>query len=313
MTNLSRQYIARISIVLLRLLSGSCLYTQQTLPSSPLPARSLSTFDSLSSSGSSFSRSAEAALPDAPAPPSVSSSANQTNEQPKRILGITANFRAVSTEQHLPPQSVKDKFASATEEFYDYSAIAIPGAVAGHNYLHNSTPEFGTGGAGYGRCLWHLAVDQTSENYMVEFFVPAATHEDTRFYTLGQGGFFTRAGYALSRVVVTRSDAGNPTFNIAELVGAGISARFSSTYYSTRERSFSNTGSQWGIKSPSTPWRLLPRNSGQTLITASSTVTNSSLNLHHLRQPARIRPSVLARLGVGWVGLRQVGGEGYHD
>jgi hypothetical protein len=81
---------------------------------------------------------------------------------------------------------------------------------------------------------------------MVEFFVPAATHEDTRFYTLDRGGFFIRAGYALSRVV-TRSDAGNPTLNITEVVGAGISAGISSTYYPTRERSFSNTGSQWGV------------------------------------------------------------------
>ncbi len=38
---------------------------------------------------------------------------------------------------------------------------------------------------------------------MVEFFVPAMTHEDTRFYTLGRGGFLKRATYALSRVVVT--------------------------------------------------------------------------------------------------------------
>jgi hypothetical protein len=233
--------------VQLGLLSGSCLYTQQALPSSPVPARSLSASDSLSSSPSCFSRSAEAALPDAPAPQSVSSSADQTNEQAKRILGIIPNFRAVSTDQHLPPQSVKEKFVTATEDSFDYSAIVIPVAVAGYNYLRNSTPEFGTGGVGYGRYLWHVAVDQTSENYMVEFFVPAATHEDTRFYTLGHDGFFTRAGYALSRVVVTRSDAGNPTFNIAEIVGAGISAGISSTYYPTRERSFSNTGSQWGV------------------------------------------------------------------
>jgi hypothetical protein len=247
MTNLSRQYLPRISIGLLGLFSGSCLYEQQALPSSPVPATSFSASDSLSSSASAFSRSAEATLPDAPAPQSVSSSADQTNEQTKRILGIIPNFRAVSTDQHLPPQSVKEKFVTATEDSFDYSAIAIPVAVAGYNYLRNFTPEFGTGEIGYGRYLWHVAVDQTSENYMVEFFVPAATREDTRFYTLGRGGFFTRAGYALSRVVVTRSDAGNPTFNIAEVVGTGISAGISSTYYPTRERSFSNTGSQWGV------------------------------------------------------------------
>jgi hypothetical protein len=244
MTNLSQQYLSGISIVLLGLLSGSCLYAQQALPSSPVPATSFSASDSLSSSASSLSRSAEAALPDAPAPQPVSSSAaDQANEQTKRILGIFPNFRTVSADQHLRPQSVKEKFVTATEDSFDYSAIAIPVAVAGYNYLRNSTPEFGTGGAGYGRYLWHVAVDQTSENHMVEFFVPAATHEDTRFYTLGRGGFFTRAGYALSRVVVTRSDAGNPNFDIAEVVGAGSSAGISSTYSPTRERSFSNTGS----------------------------------------------------------------------
>ena len=238
MKNRSRFHLSRISIVLLGLHSGSWLYAQQTFPSSSVPATSFSTSDS---------SSANLTLPDAPAPQSAASSADQPHDQTKRILGIIPNFRAVSTDQHLPPQSVKEKFVTATQDSFDYSSIAIPVAVAGYNYLRNSTPEFGTGGAGYGRYLWHVAVDQTSENYMVEFFVPAVTHEDTRFYTLGRGGFFTRAGYALSRVVVTRSDAGNPTFNIAEVVGAGISAGISSTYYPTRDRSFSNTGSQWGI------------------------------------------------------------------
>ena len=119
MTNLSRQYLSRISIMLLGLLSRSCLYGQQALPSSPVPAISFSASDSLSSSVSSFSRSADAALPDAPAPQSVSSSADQTNEQTKRILGIIPNFRAVSTDQHLPPQSVKEKFVTATEDSFD--------------------------------------------------------------------------------------------------------------------------------------------------------------------------------------------------
>jgi hypothetical protein len=247
MTNLSRQCLSRISIVLLGLLSCTSLYAQQALPSSPVPATSSSTSDSLRSNDYSSSRSADAALPNAPSPQSASSTADQTSEQTKRILGVIPNFRAVSTDQHLPAQSVKEKFVTATEDSFDYSSIAIPATVAGYSYLRNSTPEFGTGGLAYGRYLWHAVVDQTSENYMVEFFVPAATHEDTRFYTLGRGGFFTRAGYALSRVVVTRSDAGHPTFNMGEVVGAGISAGISSTYYPTHERSFSNTGSQWGV------------------------------------------------------------------
>ena len=53
----------------------------------------------------------------------------------------------------------------------------------------NATPEFHQGAAGYDRYLWHSYVDQSIENYAVEFAVPVLTHEDIRYYTLGKGGF----------------------------------------------------------------------------------------------------------------------------
>lgn len=167
--------------------------------------------------------------------------------QTKRILGILPNFRSVSTDEKLPPMSVKEKFLTATDDSFDYSSIFVPAALAGFSMARKSTPEFGQGAVGYGRYFWHNAVDQTSENYMVEFIFPAATHEDNRYYTMGRGGFFKRAGYALSRAVITRNDAGNDTFNISEVVGAGASAGLSSLYYPTRERTFGNTGSEWAI------------------------------------------------------------------
>ena len=165
--------------------------------------------------------------------------------QTKRILGLVPNFRSVSTDEKLPPMTVKEKFLTATDDSFDYSSVFIPAALAGLSMARNSTPEFGEGAVGYGRYFWHSALDQTSENYMVEFVFPAVTREDNRYYTLGRGGFFKRTGYALSRAVITRNDAGNNTFNISEVVGAGASSGLSSLYYPTRERSFGNTGSEW--------------------------------------------------------------------
>jgi hypothetical protein len=203
-------------------------------------------------------------MPDAPVP--VASSSQQTPatdttaaqdsaaaqsepsaKQTKRILGIIPNFRSVSTTEKLPPMSVKQKFVTATEDSFDYSSIFIPAMLAVYSLEEQSTPEFGQGGVGYGRYLWHSAVDQTSENYMVEFVVPAVTREDPRFYTLGHGGFFKRTGYALSRAVVTRSDSGKEVFNVSEVVGSGASAGLSSLYYPSRERSLGNTGTEWGL------------------------------------------------------------------
>jgi hypothetical protein len=202
----------------------------------------------LTSSSSLGNTTQPAEYPDAPQPAQTTASPANSDgqgQQTKRILGIFPNFRAVSANVHLPPQTVKEKFLTATQDSFDYSAIFLPAAVAGINQATNATPEFRQGAAGYGRYFWHTFVDQASENYMVEAIFPAITHEDNRYYTLGSGGFLKRAGYSLSRVVITRNDAGHDTFNISEVVGAGAGAGVSNLYYPSRERTFSNTADKW--------------------------------------------------------------------
>ncbi len=181
------------------------------------------------------------------APTSQSSASDQPAAQTSRILDVIPNFRAVNAGQKLPPQSVKEKFMTTTEDSFDYSSVFIPAVLAGYSMARKSTPEFHQGAAGYARYFWHAAVDQTSENYMVEFIVPVLTHEDTRYYTMGSGGFLKRTGYALSRAVITRSDSGNEVFNLSEVIGSGAASGLSSLYYPSRERSFANTGTEWGL------------------------------------------------------------------
>src|ERR1700709_1216221 len=83
-------------------------------------------------------------LPDAPQ--SVASEqAASPDKQPKRILGIIPNFRSVSADVKLPPQSVKQKFITATQDSFDYSAILLPAATAGYDQARNNTPEFHQG------------------------------------------------------------------------------------------------------------------------------------------------------------------------
>ena len=219
-------------------LSSGASNTPQTVAQDASPV--------LLNGSSSTSHAAQPAeLPDAPQASQAPASSDQ-GQQTKRILGIFPNFRAVSANVHLPPQSVKDKFVTASQDSFDYSSIFVPAVVAGYSQATNATPEFHQGAVGYGRYFWHTFVDQTSENYFVEFIVPAVTREDTRYYTLGTGGFLKRAGYSLSRAVITRNDAGHDTFNISEVVGAGAAAGVSNLYYPSRERTFSNTADKWG-------------------------------------------------------------------
>jgi len=205
-------------------------------------------------------RAQDSAPTDIPDAPSYSSSQTTQQSQPpaapvehqdpqqKRIFGILPNFRAVSAGTVLPPQSVKEKFSTAVQDSFDYTSFILAGFVAAESFVAKDTPEFHQGGAGYGRYYWHAFADQTNENLWVEFIIPSVMHEDTRYYALGKGGFTHRAGYALSRIVITRSDkGGGSTFNSSEVVGAGISSALSNLYYPTPERTFGNTMDKYGV------------------------------------------------------------------
>lgn len=165
--------------------------------------------------------------------------------QTKRILYIIPNFRAVSADQHLPPQTVKDKFKTATLDSVDYSSFIFVGIQSGVAQARNSTSEFHQGARGYGRYYWHTYADYVDENLWVEFILPAALHQDSRYYTLGRGGFGKRLAYSVSRIAITRTDSGHETFNASEIFGAGAASGISSLYYPSRERTFSKTFDLW--------------------------------------------------------------------
>jgi hypothetical protein len=166
-------------------------------------------------------------------------------KQPKRILWIIPNYRAVSANTRLPAQSLKEKFMLATDDSFDYSSFLLAGILAGIGQARNSNPEFHQGGAGFGRYYWHSFADQAVGNYFTEFIVPGATHEDPRYYTRGHGGFFHRTGYAVTRLLVTRTDAGGRSFNFSEIVGNGAGAGISDLYYPSQERTWTKTGQKW--------------------------------------------------------------------
>jgi len=171
--------------------------------------------------------------------------AHNDGKQTKRILYIIPNFRAVSVDEKLPPQTIKDKFTTGALDSVDYSSFIFVAIQAGVAQARNATPEFRQGAAGYGRYYWHSYADYVDENLWVEFLLPTAFHQDSRYYTLGRGGFAKRLGYSLTRAAVTRNDSGHETFNASEIFGAGAAAGISTLYYPSHERTFTKTYQLW--------------------------------------------------------------------
>ena len=194
----------------------------------------------------------KSSVPDAPTPGIGSAEPNnpddQYGKQPKRILGIIPNYRAVSANTQLPPLSFKSELWLATQDTFDYSDFIFVGGLAGISMASKSQPSFGQGAEGYGRYYWHVFVDGGIENYMTEAIVPAATKEDPRYYTMGKGGFIKRTGYAVSRLFITRTNAGKSTFNLSEVVGAGAAAGIGNAYYPAQSNPWVKTYQRWGTQ-----------------------------------------------------------------
>jgi len=97
----------------------------------------------------------------------------QLASRPSAFLGIVPQLSCRQHDEKLPPETVKDK-SSAPLRIRSITLLSFPG---GHRRVHmdqRSTPQFHQGAAGYARYFWHSAVDQTSENYMVEFIFPTS-------------------------------------------------------------------------------------------------------------------------------------------
>ena len=103
--------------------------------------------------------------------------------------------------------------------------------------------------------------DGTIENFITSAILPSMLHQDPRFYHSEAGGFTHKAGYAVSRIFLTRTDSGSTTFNYSEVVGSALSATISTYSYHPRstvlrspsgpryipsDGTLANTASVWG-------------------------------------------------------------------
>ncbi len=236
------------------LLCQALIWSQTTTPDQPgTPAQAQETkpHESREPTGSP----SEAAGPSqsqkaGPELPSAASAADQHTDgskgtQSKRIFWIVPNYAAVSADTQLPPLSARQKFTLAMHDSMDYSSFIWAGILAGQSMALRAYPELHQGAAGYGRYYWRAFADQASGAFFTEAIVPALTHEDPRYYTLGEGNFLRRTAYALSQIVLTKTDSGGIGFNSSEVFGNGLAAGLSNVYYPPQERGLRKTGENW--------------------------------------------------------------------
>ena len=156
--------------------------------------------------------------------------------QPKRILGVMPNYRAVSAGEIPPPPTPKEAFKIATKNSFDYSSFIFVGVTSLIAEGSDTHPALGKGIKGFGEYYWRGWLDKTDGNYMVVFVLPTILHQDERYYAMGKGKIWKRAVYAASRILITPNYQGHNTFNASEVFGKGIAQGISAFYYPHADR-----------------------------------------------------------------------------
>jgi hypothetical protein len=169
-----------------------------------------------------------------------------SKQQPKRILGIMPNYRAVSAGAIPPPPTPREAFKIATQNSFDYSSFVFVGITSALAEWTDAHPQLGEGLAGFGRYYWRGFVDKTNGNYLVIFALPTIFHEDERYYARGEGNILKRGIYAASRVLITPDYHGHNTFNASEVLGRGIAQGISASYYPSQDRSLGALAVKYG-------------------------------------------------------------------
>jgi hypothetical protein len=172
----------------------------------------------------------------------------QTGTSNDRLFYALPNFLTVET-QNVPPLTVKQKFKVVARGSFDYIQIPWYGFLAGVSQAENSEPGYGQGAVGYAKRFGAYAADGTIENFFTGAILPSILHQDPRYFQSGQGGFWHRTRYSVSRIFVTRTDSGDHQFNYSEIFGSGISAAISTySYHPKGDRTLRNTASVWGTQ-----------------------------------------------------------------
>ena len=148
----------------------------------------------------------------------------------KRAYGILPNYRTVNGTDGVEPLTVRRKFWIAAKDSFDYPIYFISAGFAGISQIENSNPSFGQGVKGYAMRYAAGYGDQMIGNMMTEGVFPSLLHEDMRYFRRGTGGKLGRTYYALTRILVTRTDAGGTRFNFSEVAGNTVATVISNAY-----------------------------------------------------------------------------------
>ena len=194
-------------------------------------------------------------LPDAPPPPPPQESSTPSSHvavpatRPPDVASL--NHRQWSTVvepgEKIPPLTVREKLLFPAHEQLRLGTL-FPILFSGeYGNLRNSDPKYGSNGEAFGKRIGAAALRQGISKELSDSLLPILLHEDPRYYRQAYGSYRLRTEHAVQRIFITQRDSGSETFNFSGILGRGMNAALTQTYYPQKSIDTNVVLRTWGV------------------------------------------------------------------
>jgi hypothetical protein len=156
--------------------------------------------------------------------------------------------KATMTSGAFPytPLSSRCKFSvflSSTDSTYTFASAGFGATWAQST---GQWPHYGGGMQGWGKRFGATLANTESRRFIQTFALSTILHQDPRYFPSHKRTLVSRVLYSASRVVVTRNDGGDSTFNSSEFLGVLLTSSLQNAYYPRCDRNFGDTMNRFG-------------------------------------------------------------------
>ncbi len=188
-------------------------------------------------------------LPEAPAPKQEPAarkhdSAFQTTFE---ILGRRSIFFPDLAASPGPLDS-KQKLELFADKSIAPSRFLSTALGASIGQARDSLSGYGQGMGGYGKRFGSSMATGASTEFFGTFLFSSVMRRDPRYFVSLHGGPWRRIGYSLSRLVVTRTDAGTEGVNWPGMLGPLFAESLANSYLPVREQTAARTFRRYGVR-----------------------------------------------------------------
>ena len=188
-------------------------------------------------------------LPDAPVAKQESQPQQRENFLHSTIVTLGRRsiiFPEIATDPN--PLGTKKKFVLFVDQSIAPFHFVTSAAGAGIEQARDALPGYGQGMNGYGKRFGSSLATSTSNSFFGTFLLSSMLRRDPRYFVTMQGGFKHRVAYALSRIVVTRTDDGTLGANWPGMFSPLMAEGLANSYLPDAERTVGKTFQRYGLR-----------------------------------------------------------------